>query len=597
MTARGTPDPVPLSSTAGAHDLRQSAMPPCKGGPHGFPCDEVTGTLLLVVTMSALLSAELLLGCRPARGTDIPTASGSPTPGMDGGTVHQESRSKPKITTERCHRNQDDASTRSRHNHRVRSSSFVIEVTVRQTYVRRAPSGLGRRWGVVRLGTKMEAVGVLDGPGCGGRWFQLARGGFVCSDQARAVKGRLGGVRRPIVPAQARLPGRYVLVGRDGSAEYADPEDLLADMPLRELAPGFGRTVVRRIVVEQVPMWKTTRGTYIPAHEVFRVRGSAFQGQPLDHGTRLPLVLVHLPGTRSMRTPRSRPTHKVRLFVRFSPTQIALTRGGPTGRHRTGRRRRSRHGGPILLASFQTAGNERLTRWKHRHLMLQLRKQRKRAYVRMPDGWWLRADRVRVALSTAPPPEAGPRTKWVDIDLAEQTLVAYEGPRPVYVTLVSTGRHGRTPAGLFRVWAKLAKTDMEGRGTNEDDEAPEPSYSMWDVPWTLYFKGGLAIHGTYWHGRFGRVRSHGCVNLSPADAKWLFEWSDPVLPPGWTAILPKGNEPTLLVRIRRGGIAVVPSPRPINPARTGRRSHPPGRPNSGLPEGSHRKDGESAPPG
>jgi hypothetical protein len=63
------------------------------------------------------------------------------------------------------------------------------------------------------------------------------------------------------------------------------------------------------------------------------------------------------------------------------------------------------------------------------------------------------------------------------------------------------------------------------------------AYSIEDVPWTMYFQGSYALHAAFWHDRFGSSRSHGCVNLSPADARWLFEWSTPTLPSGWHGVV------------------------------------------------------------
>lgn len=89
-----------------------------------------------------------------------------------------------------------------------------------------------------------------------------------------------------------------------------------------------------------------------------------------------------------------------------------------------------------------------------------------------------------------------------------------------------------TPVGVHRVQTKLVASSM--RDQPQEDEA----YSIDDVPWTQYFSGSVALHGAFWHAGFGQVRSHGCVNLSPSDARWLFGFTDPPLPPDWHAVSP-----------------------------------------------------------
>ena len=101
-----------------------------------------------------------------------------------------------------------------------------------------------------------------------------------------------------------------------------------------------------------------------------------------------------------------------------------------------------------------------------------------------------------------------------------------------------------TPIGVHRVQIKHIATPM--RDQPEEDEA----YSIDDVPWTQYFAGSIALHGAFWHAGFGQVRSHGCVNLSPADARWLFGFTEPKVPAGWHAIAP-------LERGERGSPVVV----------------------------------------
>ena len=148
------------------------------------------------------------------------------------------------------------------------------------------------------------------------------------------------------------------------------------------------------------------------------------------------------------------------------------------------------------------------------------------------------------------PSSVSPTERWIDVSLRSQTLVAYEGDRPVFATLISTGigREGSplaTPRGTFRVGAKQATATMD----NLEHDGVDRYYSMEDVPWVQWFAPGKALHGTYWHDGFGRPRSHGCINLSPLDARWLFEFTSPHLRAGRPEAVAKGDAGTV-VRVR-----------------------------------------------
>jgi lipoprotein-anchoring transpeptidase ErfK/SrfK len=105
--------------------------------------------------------------------------------------------------------------------------------------------------------------------------------------------------------------------------------------------------------------------------------------------------------------------------------------------------------------------------------------------------------------------------KWIEVDLSQQRLYAYENGRMVFTTLISSGRSPyRTPIGSFRVWAKVRRQTMSG-----------PGYRLPNVQWVMYFAGENAIHGTYWHNNFGRPMSHGCVNATNKAAQWLYNWA------------------------------------------------------------------------
>ena len=105
--------------------------------------------------------------------------------------------------------------------------------------------------------------------------------------------------------------------------------------------------------------------------------------------------------------------------------------------------------------------------------------------------------------------------RWIQINLSTQKLIAWEGEKQVYAVVISTGKK-QTPTitGLFEIQSKHKSSRMKG-----DD------YDIPDVPYTMYYSGSYAIHGAYWHHNFGTRISHGCVNLAPNHAKWLFNWA------------------------------------------------------------------------
>jgi hypothetical protein len=145
----------------------------------------------------------------------------------------------------------------------------------------------------------------------------------------------------------------------------------------------------------------------------------------------------------------------------------------------------------------------------------------------------------------------GGRQTWLETSVWGGWLIAYEGTRPVFTTLISPGRGGTpvkgkdpietasTPTGTFKITGKFATATMEAPG----------EYIHSDVPWAQNFSGPHALHGAYWHDDWGNRKSGGCVNVSPIDGKWLYEFTEPKVPEGWYGVrwLPKLEPATTFV--------------------------------------------------
>jgi len=158
-----------------------------------------------------------------------------------------------------------------------------------------------------------------------------------------------------------------------------------------------------------------------------------------------------------------------------------------------------------------------------------------RLHFEVDGGKWLSdQDASRVDLAKRMPAWGKNGERWLDINVTKQTLVAYEGEKPVYATLISSGEAGlgdpehstATKRGIFRIHTKHLSTTMASDEVGEE-------FELRDVPYVQYFEDGYALHGAYWHDRFGVPKSHGCINLAPEDARRLFFFTEPEVPRGW----------------------------------------------------------------
>lgn len=381
-----------------------------------------------------------------------------------------------------------------------------VEITREDEALFVAPSG-GRR-GVVASGVRLPIFGALRGPGCVGRWLLVAPLAWVCSDRVQysALPPGLP-ERRPREDTEA-FPYRYFYVASEGAQAWAKPADSEDGSPIEELERGWAVATTGETTWNGRTFLRTKKGRFIERSELAPIASFSF------HGEELHAAAGAAPG------------------VAWVFPEKASVLGAPTGGARV------------------TGSRTRLQRVD----VLATKKVGRDAYVRIggddAHGDWMRATDLRAPTIAPLPAGLRPGERWIDVELASQTLTAYEGDRPVFATVVSTGRvAGTTPTGAFRIWVKLRTATM----ANADDpgvEADAPLYSIEDVPWVQYFSNGVALHAAFWHRRFGEPHSHGCVNLAPNDALWLFHFTTPRLPAGWDAAFPTDAEPSTLVRVR-----------------------------------------------
>jgi lipoprotein-anchoring transpeptidase ErfK/SrfK len=139
-----------------------------------------------------------------------------------------------------------------------------------------------------------------------------------------------------------------------------------------------------------------------------------------------------------------------------------------------------------------------------------------------PDEWVESRMIGRVTPNTTPP-DGIPSDRWIEVNLEEQTLAVYDQNKLIYATLIASGMDPFfTKPGLFQIQRKLDSTPMSGSFAADRSDY----YYLEDVPWTMYYDNARALHAAYWRTAYGFPQSHGCVNLNPADAHWLYDWAN-----------------------------------------------------------------------
>lgn len=371
----------------------------------------------------------------------------------------------------------------------------------KRTAVRAEPEEDAPMIGIIK---KDAITGVQrEAPGAGAcpRWVELSPRGWVCEtvlepSELPAPAPRVATLDDDLGEAPA-VRGTYGVVRKKAAAQaFASADDAQTAQNGRALV---GSNTVRargKVTIDGRKYWRTSKGELIDASAIVHLSPSRFRGVRIEDPAALPVWVRSRGRARDPVKLRAAPARRARVVGELpSKSLVEILEESPDGR-----------------------------------------------FARVGDGAWVARDELRRATLAPPPPGTEDDERWFDIDLDEQVLVAYEGARPVYATLVSTGkRKHRTPTAIARVVSKLEHAAM----TSERE-----SYSVADVPWTMYYDGDYALHTAYWHDGFGAPRSHGCINLAPHDARLLYHWSSPDVPPGWQAVYGSPDSPGSLVRVR-----------------------------------------------
>lgn len=514
----------------------------------------------------------------------------------------------------------------------------LLAATSLITPVRVQPDDFAPALGYLRVGARVQrATEPVTGSGCGGVWYALSPHGFVCGDQATLD------LDAPLVRAASQLPARErplpyrYAVARESVALYsriptldeqrASEPELANDAPLPRAPLGANDAPLdaRGYPAPGQPPTPGQRPTAeLDDNERFGgERGAGRVPEWLDGGRRIPLL-----GGAELQSPltaRLSPESGVALLDAFvieqdgvrrrfaiTPELHVMATGALAPVNGS-----AFHGvelGATVALPFAFARGAGVSSWQlargrdevraaaavpHRAVVPlsgELRiKAGARYYQTLRDAsLWLRA--ADIAVVAAPPDlprEAEQGEPWIDVSLAQQTLVLYRGRAPEYATLISSSKLDpsggeRTPLGTFRIVSKhvtatldsdeasslpggqrartpaalgsadqaialrLLAAERAGKRLSRADQArlanvkqgKQPEHGLEarrgsghneleHVPWVQYFAPGYALRGAYWHDHFGQASTRGCIDLSPIDAFVLFAWTAPGVPRGW----------------------------------------------------------------
>jgi hypothetical protein len=293
------------------------------------------------------------------------------------------------------------------------------------------------------------------------------------------------GIPYPILPLPAYappaelndIPYRYFRVTDKGAALYGSVEDAASNQPSGRIAPGF------ELYVSYVGIEIDQNGT-----SYYRLRSGALIGMD---GAR-----AAVPTFQGLAF-SSQPPRAFGWVMGETNTRISPGLNSPESGHTLYRYN--------IVQIYDTQEASNLT-WNL-----------------VSPGEWVDSRQVARVDPHTTPPKGVTASRWIEVNLFEQTLSVYDNDRLVFATLLSSGvAPFWTRPGIFQIRVKKPAETMSG--ATEADRSDY--YYLEDVPWTMYFDEERALHGAYWHNGFGYARSHGCVNLSVGDSHWLFDWAN-----------------------------------------------------------------------
>lgn len=336
-----------------------------------------------------------------------------------------------------------------------------------------------------------------------GTWYEVVGGGYVCT--TRGFDARRGWNKRRHIVSTAlagdtskTLPFRYAKIKRslhraprlkrvisaseDDQVEAAISNGKrMSSVVSRWMEGAWFVPLVKKHIKDKRVYYEHTNGEFIRAKDIDILTPSSLSGAKLSATFKLPVAFA------------------------LQDFELMCNKGGV----------------------LKTCGSAKQHARFHVHEIIE---HDDKQYARGPGGALAPLDKLRIARKIKRPDNIPAKVKWVHFDLAQQVFVAYEGDKPVYTSMISSGAKGHeTPTGLYRVERKYVSKTMSG---------PDPDvgwYEVAEVPWTMFYNKNFAVHGAYWHNKFGNVKSHGCTNVAPIDARWLFYWGSTQLPTGWHA--------------------------------------------------------------
>lgn len=390
-------------------------------------------------------------------------------------------------------------------------------VSTRTVSIRGEPNRDADSVGTLARNAPFDVYAWVDGPRCRkgleGKWAELERGGFVCLKHATATTQDLGVVPKlegdEIVPYIYARPRRKDGAVPEQLPQWRSKKALLAGDDPESMRPGYGTFAFRsrKFSKKFKALYYSASRRVMLGEDLRLLKPSQFEG-------------------RDLRAEPLGPKEGLGWVISREASVLAEPKddGAPLAPL-------DYHQSVEVVGVKKTAGN---------YVSVRVRTDAGTVEGYLHDSMvarWIPPQRVDGVADDE---------LWVAVEINEQTLTLMRGSTPTFATVVSTGRFADpTPTGDFRIELKKALGTMRSL-----PDADEP-YAVEGVPWAAYFQGRYALHGAYWHDRFGRRNSHGCVNLSPKDAKRVFEALTPAMPGGWVTVRTGQDEVGTLVSIRK----------------------------------------------